>query len=261
MPISLGIGTAVTRGGGLLWSPLSISGLQFWVDANDSATLYTDSTLTTLAVSDGDVIGGWKDKSGNSRNALQPSGTNKPLLKLNIQNSKSAIRFDGITKSMNTTASFVTGLYTIFIVAKKDSTSRKFMFCSSGTATANFQIDKWQTAGILGMQEQTGAGGLYSTVANTSIVCDQMTFKRTSLTGLARHSMRVNSVDQTLTTTGTLDPSAGLSFPYIIGAYFVNATALCWDGDFYEILLYDSSLSPSDTLLVEAYLKAKWGTP
>ena len=64
------------------FDPLSISGLQFWVDADDSATLYTDFTLTTLAVSDGDVVGGWKDKSGNSRNALQTDGTKKPLLKL-----------------------------------------------------------------------------------------------------------------------------------------------------------------------------------
>ena len=249
-------------GGSGAFQPDNISGLQFWVDASDTTTLYTDSALTTLAINDGDVIGGWKDKSGNARNALQSNGTNKPLLKLNIQNSKSAIRFDGTTKSMYTTASFVTGLYTIFIVAKKDSTSRKFMFCSSGTTTGNFYIDKFQlTGGYLGMLEQTNTNGLYSTVANTSIVCDQMTFKRTSLTGLARHSMRVNQSDQALTTTGTLDPSGGLSFPYIIGAYFVNATALCWDGDFYEILLYDSSLSPSDTLLVEAYLKAKWGTP
>ena len=249
-------------GGSGAFQPDNISGLQFWVDASDTTTLYTDSALTTLAINDGDVVGGWKDKSGNARNALQSNGTNKPLLKLNIQNSRSAIRFDGITDSMNTTASFVTNLYTIFIVAKKDSTLRKFMFCSSGTTTGNFYIDKWQLAGgYLGMQEQTNTNGLYSTVANTSIVCDQMTFKRTSLTGLSRHSMRVNQSDQALTTTGTLDPSAGLSYPYIIGAYFVNSTALCWDGDFYEILLYDSSLSPSDTLLVEAYLKAKWGTP
>ena len=33
------------------------------------------------------------------------------------------------------------------------------------------------------------------------------------------------------------------------------------DSEIYEVLLYNSALSNSDILLVEGYLKTKWGTP
>ena len=62
--------------------PTDIAGLQLWLDASDSTTLFTDSAGTTLATADGDPIGCWKDKSGNGNNVIQSDVSLKPSLKL-----------------------------------------------------------------------------------------------------------------------------------------------------------------------------------
>ena len=110
--------------GGTAFNPLSITGLQFWVDASDYTTLYQDSALTTRAINDGDVIGGWSDKSGNGRNALQTDGTKKPLLKLAIQNGRNIIRFDGINDFLTWSNVFSDNPCTFFGALKSSWTAR-----------------------------------------------------------------------------------------------------------------------------------------
>ena len=48
--------------------PSGINGLELWLDAADSSTLFSDHTFNTSATTD---IGGWKDKSGNNNHATQ----------------------------------------------------------------------------------------------------------------------------------------------------------------------------------------------
>ena len=74
--------------------PLSIPGLQLWLDASDSSTLFQNSDGTTVATADGDPVGRWADKSGNGRHATQTDGTKKPFKKLAVKNSRDVIRWD-----------------------------------------------------------------------------------------------------------------------------------------------------------------------
>lgn len=75
------------------FSPLDVPGLALWLDASDSTTLFQDSAGTTPATEDEHPIGKWADKSGNNYHATQAGDNAKrPVLKLNIQNSKPVVR-------------------------------------------------------------------------------------------------------------------------------------------------------------------------
>lgn len=84
MGISLGLGLGISRavGGaaGGAFSPLDLGAdLQLWLDGQDTATLFTDSTETTPSAN-GANVGRWKDKSGNGRHADKTNvGVNYPV--------------------------------------------------------------------------------------------------------------------------------------------------------------------------------------
>ena len=75
------------------WTPNNISGLVLELVA-DSET-YQASTLTTPAVADGDLVGGWGDTSTLLNHAKQTTNELRPVLKTGISNGKSMVRVDG----------------------------------------------------------------------------------------------------------------------------------------------------------------------
>lgn len=238
------------------FSPLSISGLQFWVDAADSTTLYTDSALTTLAVSDGDVVGGWKDKSGNSRNALQTDGTKKPLLKTAIQNGRNVVRTDGVNDVLDL-AYDVNGLagFTLIYVVKKES-GTKYGGISNYPNTIGFVNFADATSFNFGGRTQSGGANYYSATATADPTLGHV-FAGTYGTSLNAYTDGVLG-----TPAGPVSPAGTLvgGTAWVIGPLTsipsgFTATNYC------EILMYNSELSGTNRQLVEAYLKAKWGTP
>ena len=62
------------------WSPLSVSGLKLWLDANDTNSIIHQSNKISV----------WNDKSGNSNNATQSLSDKQP----NFANGK--VSFDGL---------------------------------------------------------------------------------------------------------------------------------------------------------------------
>ena len=258
MPISLGIGTAVTRGGGLLWSPLSISGLQFWVDAADSATLYTDSALTTLAVADGDDVGGWKDKSGNSRNALQNDGTKKPMLKTAIQNGRNVVRTDGVNDLLDLAydANGLAGFTLITVIKKVSPGTTYYGAISNYPNSVGLYVYGDSSALNVGGRPQAGGANAYNSTGAADPTLGHV-FAATYGTSLNVY------VDGVLgTPAGPLLPAGNLACgtAWMIGPLVTTPNVLTAT-DYCEILMYNSELSGTNRQLVEAYLKAKWGTP
>ena len=268
MPISLGIGTAVTRGGGLLWSPLSISGLQFWVDAADSATLYTDSALTTLAVADGDDVGGWKDKSGNSRNALQNDGTKKPMLKTAIQNGRNVVRTDGVNDLLDL-AYDANGLagFTLITVIKKVSPGTTYYVCGSGDSNGSskttwgaIDVNPDSVAGAVALHHSDGATFSITRTAGSVIAGNTFTLGCTKYTsGNTQQSFRKNATNIANATVLYSDASTcgGTPYKFILGQ-FGEFVGINLNGDIAELLVYDQALPLPDLQKVEDYLNAKW---
>ncbi|MCX6104273.1 MAG: hypothetical protein NTY08_00355, partial [Proteobacteria bacterium] len=86
-------GTVQTSAAVASVAPISIAGLVLWLDASRASSRFQDSGLTTAAAADGDPVGGWKDRSGNSYSFLQSTSAYRPVLGLSVQNSLPAIRF------------------------------------------------------------------------------------------------------------------------------------------------------------------------
>jgi hypothetical protein len=89
------------------FSPLDVTGLILWLDANDLSTITKSS----------DLVSQWDDKSGQGNDLTE--ATNKPLWVDGAHNSKDTIRFDGTNDAINIdafTGGALTQPSTIFIV-------------------------------------------------------------------------------------------------------------------------------------------------
>jgi hypothetical protein len=85
-----------------VWNPSMIS-TALWLDAADSSTLFTTDTGSTLVVS-GDTVGRWNDKSGNNKNVIQATESNRPLFTADLLNGLPLLTFDGSTDQLVNTA-------------------------------------------------------------------------------------------------------------------------------------------------------------
>jgi hypothetical protein len=84
-------------GGGVApaWTPAGLPGLQLWLDAADSSTLFQDSAGTVAATDADDPVGRWADKSIQARHATQTTTANKPILQLNQLNGLPGVKGNG----------------------------------------------------------------------------------------------------------------------------------------------------------------------
>lgn len=118
-------------GGGVTFSPKSISGLKLWLQADSLATLgFTDNSMVTL----------WNDLSGNNNNFQIISGG--PTYKVNIKNGKSVTRWDGTNKLQNLAMTYPSGSFSFFVVLldTAEFAGRARIFSSRDFATNNLAI-------------------------------------------------------------------------------------------------------------------------
>jgi hypothetical protein len=202
----------------------SVPGLVAWYDAS------------ALTLADGAPVPSWRNLAGQG-NDLVPVVAGAPNYKTNVQNGLGVVRFDGVDDVIN--APSLTSYKHIFIVAAY----RLPLF-------SNYD-------GLVGNTSQlvlTGFDGMdvwypYEAVNETYRI-DGVTatgnwpapMARFGVISFARH-------------TGTWG-----ALPFQIGQDR-NISGRIWDGDVAEVVVYDRVLSPAETQQVEAYLKAKWGTP
>ena len=79
-----------------VFTPATISGLQLWLDAADSSTLFDAITGGNLVTTEGAAVARWADKSGNNRHAIQSVVNNRPT------KSGSSLSFNGTTSFFDT---------------------------------------------------------------------------------------------------------------------------------------------------------------
>lgn len=124
------------------WVPSDESGLLIWYDAESapSHSLYQESTGsppgTTLADTDGETIGTWRDKSASGHHVTQSIVGSRPAYSSTALGGKPCAVFDGSSDYMNRTTSSVTAsAFTIGIA--------------------------WQLTSIPGAGLYVGVGGIY----------------------------------------------------------------------------------------------------
>ncbi len=237
--------------------PTDLSGLKLWLKADQ------------LSLSDNDPVSTWADQSGNS-NDVTASLTVRPTYKANIQNGKAVVRFDGSNDVMNkssfTALDGLTGI-TIFLVVKQATLATNQVFLSKWDYQTQGTF-AWQTGSSSSSEEVSywaptcNAAGNENVVSSSAGITAAFNLLELVYDGSLTNSNRVkyykntsalststNNTIPTSTITCTADLRIG-SFGGSLTRYF--------NGDFAEILIYNSALSGADRAKVEAYLNARW---
>jgi hypothetical protein len=248
------------------FSPNSIAGLEWWLDAADATTvsLQAGTNLVTQ----------WDDKSGNARHAAQATSGSRPSWLENTQNGNPVIRFFG-TRFLSVASSTAQFNYihqsntTIFIAFSQRSgaTSSWNLWdnanrgASVGTTliTDNRRDRAFATNGIIFIAQGSGAV-IDNRAANLWTTNDYhlLTIRNTpSATATNRSELSIDTgqVFKNNTSSGTISAN-NAAVNMVLGANQGGASA--FDGDFCEIIIYSSALSDADVEQVKNYLNSKW---
>jgi hypothetical protein len=272
------------------FTPASISGLQWWLDASDASTLYDATSGGSLVAADG-TVARWEDKSSNGRHATQGTSGSRPTRKTAIQNSRDVLRFDGSNDSMSVPSSTATfkflhdGDSTVFVVLRAGADANpNAPYLILGTGIDSGSLDG-QTGYYLRYDDRTSANAILSDslvhvvasggqprfagIATSALPAN--TFALVTVRGdpgnatiASRSQVRLNGGSAITQVTSDTNGAATLPTGNATQNMFLGATpgaTPSWHlvGDICEVVMYDSALSDTDRASVESYLLAKWG--
>ena len=205
--------------------PLSISGLKLWLDAAD---------LTSAGSS-------WSDKSGNNNHATKH---NTPTVVTNAQNGLSLMRYETDGGDTGGSPDYhewqdISDIRTVFCVIKRDADATDNL--SQAIADDN------------NYHFFAGSGGNISdgTYAHANVRNGLTKLNGSSVTGTSVAFPTSLSV-LTHRTTGNVEASR-------IGKDRHHTGRYSFDGDYGELLIFNSDLSDTDIAKIEGYLAHKWG--
>jgi hypothetical protein len=228
--------------------PTSYSGLQLWLDASDSSTLF-DSTSGGSVVNGDGAVARWQDKSGNSRHATQSTSEARPIRKTSVQNSRDVLRFDGSNDALTTSTNYHVSDLTIFVVAKRTSGTGAF-FQTGNTSGLGYAAGDSITSGFDNCYARGVTNGQVGSITSTSWRVISVTYTA----GSRKVYIQGTLVDTASFTISTPNSSSGVAS--WIGA--IDAAGYFLNGDIGEIVAYNIVLSDTNRGLLESYLMNKW---
>lgn len=205
-----------------------------------SPTLWV-KTDTLSAHSDGDSLATWTDSSGNGWTLAPTGGLSQPVYKANIQNGRAVVRFDGINQQMGTTGLAMTQPEHVFFACKWNTAAD-----DSTVIDGTWMLIRQMTGRVI----DVFAGG---EIVGPGSVTD--VFRQYScLFSGASSEIRVDGGAATTGNAGALGATNGVSLGARPGGSAPGAV------DIGEVLVFPSALSSGNRVLVENYLRGRWGT-
>ena len=219
--------------------PTSIMGCALWMDGADPAGTGTIPT-------NGATLSTWADKSGNGYNA---TATGAPTYSTGSLNNKGSITCVGNSGIYFTTASFIpsaVGKITVFfLLSQSGSTSGNKDFLISSTGYSTFDMLSRDGFLEINIYSYTGFSRTYSLSQPT--IASFVGEGSPSFGG----TMYVNG-GTGFTLTGSSLTSITSAMTFRIGGYG-------FQGQLYEIIIYNTALNTTQRQEVEKYLAWKWG--
>jgi len=253
-------------------------GMTLWLDASDSATLYSDKVCTTQTTI-GSGVRCWKDKSGKNNHVKLAKNATAASLKLKAQNNFTTVHFSGsatsntalITdKATQITANSSYTKVVIFSIDNQDGgtgTKGRHNLISSASSQTSF----WANNGVLSSKHNGTAGDYLSDTKKLKEKEYHIGITRFSKPDDKKHpnmaihnilnlnGMRIDSNDDddggkngkahhkssrtSIGGAGT-DEKGNLYFPL--------------NGNIAEAIVYDRALSNAEITATEKYLAKKW---
>jgi len=222
---------AVTLDRKIGFSPDSISGLVLWLDAYDFAAVSAATAEST-----------WDDKSVYDRDVSQATGANQPTVQFD-GTGRPYLLFDGSNDQMATSWNLFTAPNTIFVVAAcvaQDATTRGIIQVG-GAGGARLAFNATNLKGMSG-----------SDVANTTLPALNTPFVGT-VTKAAGGAVKCQyNLVAIVDGGGTQAVTAG-----VVELADTTADAAA-NVRIYEVLVYDTVLSPANLAKVQRALLKKW---
>ena len=221
------------------FSPLSITGLQVWLDANDSATITQDATSN---------ISQWSDKSGGNLNAVSNSFVGWDVPKYVSTGATKYVSLDPGQALYIPNFPYTTSWSVFSCMCNVSLGGRWYISPYTDLTTVLMGMGHGGTNKIFpdllgGVNDETGAHIEYTSAENTNG------------TGAYTYYRDGSLIDSNNTASDI--PSATVRMG--IGAN--GASGFDIDGTYYpfEILMYNQYLDITDRQKIEGYLAWKWG--
>lgn len=244
--------------------PNQISGLSLWLDSADRNTLFSDTAGTLPVSTINQSVALWRDKSPNAYNATNATVSNRPTwsgtsggILFNPTNSGAIVNTTQFLS--NTAASISIASHSIFIVQSQNSVTTINRFFSIGNNAADYQgsgiafgniFNPYTSCIIYGLN----SGNYFGTFTTTTpwpkrIYSDVYAPKSGSgfLSGSNVYSLN--------TTPGN---DFGTTTYYYAGCGNVSGPTGYFNGNIFEIIVYNTALTPLQRQQIESYLSWKW---
>jgi hypothetical protein len=240
------------QSGGAGFNPLTLSPA-LWLDASDSATLFQATTGSVPAAADGDPVGYWLDKSGNNRHASQTSGSNKPMLKVGIQNSKNIVRTNGTSSFMTISTMTMDAPFAIYLVVKKASSAAVMELAGVNATSSRYLFENYSDSKTYYPFKNSSNTSLNIFTSPTMDIYSSFVLLNASTNGttgtLKRNNVVISNSPQS--NANTTNGSWDLLFKGYSGGFGSQ--------DIAETLWFQSAHDDATQALVINYLNAKWG--
>lgn len=234
-----------TRKDGVSFSPSDISGLQLWLDADDSSTITKDVS---------DKVSIWADKSPQSNNIIQNTQVWKPVWLASQFGSKPAINFNQHHMNTPGVLTFTASNEITWFIVVKDTT-----FTVGGGDLFNWRTTPGNIGGLA--FEYLDSTTIYAYVYTTGWNFIASTYNLNT----ALFTASIQATNYSFWKDGVLAGSSlGVgnfnvpSAEFRMGRNILNSS-LFSDFSCAEFIMYDSGLSTADRQRVENYLNTKWG--
>jgi hypothetical protein len=233
--------------------PTQIPGCQLWVDANDIATVFSDTGGTTQ-INPGGSVARWNDKSGNNNYLQQATAGSRPVYQ-NTPGGYNAVYFNGAIQLTSINNNSVTGntARTMFLIQQAASGGARTMVQIGPDNTTSppntFGIDNSPAATLLYFPYVYTAADNYISVSLTTL-SEIWAYYDPSVSQIGGYYNFQNA--QTKSTT--LNTSAT---PWYFGTRPDTGTPV--DSYICECIVYNTFLTTNQRYQVEGYLAWKWG--
>jgi len=248
------------RGSGAWTASLPVtSGLRAWFDASNSGSITSSAGLVSQ----------WNDVSGNGRH-LTSASAGRPSTGTNTQNGLNVLTFTNGNYLSNYPVQMTMPAFTVIMALKLANTSDRMQpvglgnslgpGCCGGYLALDFNT--WQTAGTrYGMYTSNSSWdtSLTLTTAWTVVTWSSSAINGQSIASTTTY--RVNQSSGTIIAASVGDSNWGditVNRGFKIGDGGSDQTGGNFVGQMAETIFYGASLTLSDIILVENYLRTKW---
>lgn len=236
--------------------PTDLSGLDIWLDAADSATLWQDSARTTPVTANSQTVAAWDTKGNGAapRSATQTTASRCPTYQTGIQKGLPGIFFTTDDVLLFPSGPWFTGKRgTVFVVARVASSTNS-QFIGSNNAGSPLWSFQFQTTPRFGWHDGVTNSLQFELFTPGDGASHLLSVNRDADTNVTFRRNRLTKA--TLTVANNQQNNAAGA----IGGQ-TNQTAGFFAGHLHEVLYYDRSLSTAERDQVANYLWAKWFTP